>query len=147
MIKITNGNGIPALLEMKGYTVGEVVVNHRPRTAGKTKYNWKRTIKGFVDMTSIWFWNNYASRPLHIFGGMGMLSLFIGGVFGIWSILLFFLQRDMSDNIMQPILTIFFIILGMLMFIFGMMSEIMMKTYYGSTPDSSYSVKDVIENK
>ena len=138
---------IPALLEMKGYTVGEVVVNHRPRTAGKTKYNWKRTIKGFVDMTSIWFWNNYASRPLHIFGGMGMLSLFIGGVFGIWSILLFFLQRDMSDNIMQPILTIFFIILGMLMFIFGMMSEIMMKTYYGSTPDSSYSVKDVIENK
>ena len=138
---------IPALLEMKGFTVGEIVVNHRPRIAGKTKYNWKRTIKGFVDMTSIWFWNNYATRPLHIFGGMGMLSIFLGGIFGIWSVILFFLQRDMSDNIMQPILTIFFIILGMLMFIFGMMSEIMMKTYYGSTPDSSYSIKDVTTNE
>lgn len=138
---------IPALLEMKGFTVGEIVVNHRPRIAGKTKYNWKRTIKGFVDMTSIWFWNNYATRPLHIFGGMGMLSIFLGGIFGIWSVILFFLQRDMSDNIMQPILTIFFIILGMLMFIFGMMSEIMMKTYFGSTTDSSYSIKDVTTNE
>lgn len=138
---------IPALLEMKGFTVGEVVVNHRPRTAGKTKYNWKRTVKGFVDMTSIWFWNNYATRPLHMFGGMGMFSLFLGFCFGVWSIVLFCMQRDMSDNIMQPILTIFFIILGMLMFVFGMMSEIMMKTYYGSTPDASYSIKDVTENE
>ena len=56
---------IPALLKIKGYTVGEVVVNHRARTAGKTKYTWSRTIKGFVDMVSVWFWKKFASRPLH----------------------------------------------------------------------------------
>ena len=48
---------IPALLKIKGFEVGEVVVNHRPRTAGVTKYNWKRTVKGFVDMISLWFWS------------------------------------------------------------------------------------------
>lgn len=60
---------IPAILRMKGFTVGEVVVNHRARTAGVTKYNWKRTVKGFVDMISVWFWNKYATRPLHMLGG------------------------------------------------------------------------------
>lgn len=60
---------IPALLEMRGYNVGEIVVNHRPRLNGQTKYNWKRTVKGFVDMLSVWFWNRYASRPLHLMGG------------------------------------------------------------------------------
>lgn len=60
---------IPAILRVKGFRVGEVAVNHRPRVCGKTKYNWKRTIKGFVDMVSVWFWNKYASRPLHLLGG------------------------------------------------------------------------------
>lgn len=57
---------IPALLKIKGFTVGEVVVNHRPRTEGVTKYNWRRTFKGFVDMVSVWFWNKYSTRPLHM---------------------------------------------------------------------------------
>ncbi len=60
---------IPALLKIKGFTVGEVVVHHRARTSGVTKYNWKRTIKGFVDMISVWFWNKFASRPMHLLGG------------------------------------------------------------------------------
>lgn len=60
---------IPALLKIKGFSIGEVVVHHRPRTAGKTKYNWRRTIKGFVDMISVWFWSKFASRPLHLMGG------------------------------------------------------------------------------
>lgn len=119
---------IPALLKIKGFTVGEVVVNHRARTAGKTKYNWHRTIKGFVDMISVWFWNKYATRPLHILGGFGILSLVIGFGCGVWSIVLFALGYKMSNNIIPPILTVFFIIIGLLMFILGLMSEIMIKT-------------------
>lgn len=41
----------------KGFTVREVVVHYRARTFGKMKYNWHRTVKGFVDMVSVWFWN------------------------------------------------------------------------------------------
>ena len=57
---------IPAILKIKGFKVGEVVVNHRPRTAGRTKYNLKRTIKVFLYMISFWFWNKYASRHIKI---------------------------------------------------------------------------------
>ena len=68
-----------------------------------------------------------------------------GGGCGIWSIALFCVGRKMSDNIFPPLLTIFFIIIGMLLFIFGLMSEILIKTYYGVHVDSSYSVKEIAE--
>lgn len=138
---------IPAILEIKGFRVGEVVVNHRPRTSGTTKYNWKRTIKGFVDMISVWFWHKYASRPLHLLGGMGMIFLILGGGCGIWSVVLFAMGRKMSNNIIPPMLTVFFVIIGLLMFVFGLMSEILVKTYYGTHVDTPYVVKEVVENE
>lgn len=137
---------IPALLKIKGFSVGEVIVNHRPRTEGVTKYNWKRTFKGFVDMISVWFWNKYSTRPLHMMGSIGLVSLFLGSVCGIWSIVLFCLGYKMSTNIMPPLLTIFFIIIGMLFFIFGLMSDVLVKTYYGVHVEQPYCVKDTIEN-
>lgn len=135
---------IPAILKIKGFRIGEVVVNHRPRTSGKTKYNWKRTIKGFVDMISVWFWNKYACRPMHILGTFGVVFLFLGGVCGVWSVVLFVTGAEMSGFIMVPLLTVFFVIIGLLMFIFGLMSEIMIKTYYGVQVDTPYSIKEIV---
>lgn len=136
---------IPALLKIKGFTVGEVVVNHRARTAGVTKYNWKRTIKGFVDMISVWFWNKFASRPLHLLGGAGLGFIALGFVCAVWSIVIYASGHKMSTNIMPPLLTVFFVIIGVLLFVFGLMSEIMMKTYYGTHVDAPYSIKSVEE--
>lgn len=136
---------IPAILKIKGFSVGEMVVNHRPRTAGKTKYNWKRTVKGFVDMVSVWFWHKYSVRPLHVLGGIGMVFLMIGGGCGIWSVMLFCLGYKMSNNLFPPLLTVFFIIIGMLMFVFGLMSEILIKIYYGVHVDTPYSIEEVCE--
>ncbi|MBE5959649.1 MAG: glycosyltransferase family 2 protein [Lachnospiraceae bacterium] len=136
---------IPALLKIKGFTIGEIEVNHRPRVAGKTKYNWKRTIKGFVDMISVWFWNKYASRPLHLLGGTGLGFIGLGFICGIWSVVLFIQGRKMSNNIFPPLFTIFFVIIGLLLFVFGLMSEIMMKTYYGTHVDTPYSIKEIKE--
>ena len=51
----------------------------------------------------------------------------------------------MSNNIIPPILTVFFIIIGLLMIVFGLMSEILRKTYYGVHVDTSYSIKEIIE--
>ena len=136
---------IPAILKIKGFTVGEIVVNHRARTSGYTKYNWKRTIKGFVDMISVWFWNKFATRPLHLLGGIGFVFEMLGFICGIWSICLFLAGRKMSNNIFPPLLTIFFVIIGLLMIIFGLMSEILIKTYYGVHVDTPYSVKSIEE--
>lgn len=138
---------IPALLKIKGYRIGEIVVNHRARTSGKTKYNWHRTIKGFVDMISVWFWNKYASRPLHIMGGLGILFGMMGTGSGIWSVILFCMGRKMSNNIIPPILTVFFIIMAVLMFVFGLMSEMLMKIYFGTHVDASYSIREICEKR
>ena len=135
---------IPAILKIKGFRVGEVVVNHRPRESGYTKYNWKRTVKGFVDMISVWFWNRFSTRPLHLMGSIGMLFELLGFGFGIWSIALFVMGRKMSNNIFPPLLTIFFVIIGLIMIVFGLMSEILIKTYYGAHVDSPYSIKEVL---
>ena len=63
---------IPALLKIRGFRIGEVEVNHRPRMAGKSKYSFVRVFKGFLDMLSVWFWTKYSSRPLHLLGGMSL---------------------------------------------------------------------------
>lgn len=136
---------IPAILKIKGFTIGEYVVHHRPRTEGKTKYNWKRTVKGFVDMISVWFWNKYSSRPLHLLGGIGMVFLGLGFFCGVWSLGIFFSGAEMKNNIFPPLMTVFFAIIGLLLFVFGLMSEILIKTYYGVNADVSYDVRRITE--
>ena len=61
-------------------------------------------------------------------------------------IVLFVMGYKMSNNIIPPILTVFFMIMGVLMFVFGLMSEIMMKVYYGTHVDLPYNIREVVEN-
>ncbi len=136
---------IPAVLKMKGFSVGEVVVNHRPRMSGKTKYNWKRTFKGFVDMISLWFWDKYSSRPLHLFGSSGIILLMCGGLAGIISAV-GYIQRGKIGDTAWPLLTALFIISGIQFFIFGLLADITAKIYHEETSDKSYSVKCVMES-
>ena len=67
---------IPALAHWKGYTVGEIEVEHHPRIHGKSKYGIERLFKGFLDLITVTFLTLYKKRPLHIFGGIGFLLIF-----------------------------------------------------------------------
>ncbi|HEY3360712.1 MAG TPA: glycosyltransferase family 2 protein [Methanosarcina sp.] len=67
---------IPALAHWKGYTVGEIEVEHHPRIHGKSKYGIERLFKGFLDLITVTFLTLYKKRPLHIFGGVGFLLIF-----------------------------------------------------------------------
>ena len=136
---------IPALLRIKGFKVGEIVVNHRPRLAGKTKYNWNRTVKGFVDIISVWFWNKYAVRPLHLLGGGGILFLLMGILCGLYTFFIF-IRGDNMSNTAFPLLTVFLTITGIQMFIFGVLADIIMKIYFEKTDDTPYTVKEYFEN-
>jgi glycosyltransferase involved in cell wall biosynthesis len=86
---------ISVLAEGLGGRVGEVVVNHRPRVAGKSKYGLMRTVKVMLDMTTIWFMRRYQTKPIYVFGGLGLLMLAVGAIisafvgyeklaYGIW---------------------------------------------------------------
>jgi glycosyltransferase involved in cell wall biosynthesis len=135
---------IPAMLSIKGFKVGEVVVNHRARTAGVTKYNWKRTIKGFIDMVSVWFWMKYAVRPLHLLGTLGITSFVMGFASFVISLILFIINKDLSDTV-WPLLSVFFTFSGMFLIISGLMADMISKSYFETTKDSSYSIKEISE--
>lgn len=135
---------IPAILEMEGYKVGEVKVSHHPRIHGKTKYNWKKGLKGFVDMVSVWFWRKYANRPLHLFGGSGIILSFIGFIILVWmAVEKVFFKAELSEKI-WPLMGVFFIMIGIQLFIFGLLADIMVKNYYKNRNQMNYSIKEII---
>ncbi len=136
---------IPATLAISGYKIGEMEVNHRPRIHGQTKYNYKRTVKGFLDMLGVWFWMKYAGRPLHLFGGMGLLCFSLGGfgLIGLFIARLFF-DFPLSNKI-WPIIAIFLILVGLQLFISGLMADVLIKSYYRDK-HMNYSIKKIIEH-
>ena len=136
---------IPAILKIKGFKIGEMVVNHRTRTTGKTKYNWKRGIKGILDMFSVWFWKKYANRPLHLFGGLGILLIFISFISGLLAVCKkIFLDQDLSDTALTE-LSMFGFFTGIMFFIFGLLADILSKNYFAIHNEEAYSIKEVIE--
>ncbi len=137
---------IPALLKIRGARIGEVEVHHRPRINGKSKYNLLRVIKGFLDMLSVWFWSKYSSRPLHLLGGMSLVFFFFGAVFGLWTVIGYLLNGHMPNFIIQLILAIFFLTAGQLQLTFGLLGEMMMKTYYNTQNSLPYHVKEKVIN-
>ncbi|MEI8343327.1 MAG: glycosyltransferase family 2 protein [Candidatus Moraniibacteriota bacterium] len=137
---------MPALLELQGYSIGEVKVTHHPRTAGVTKYNWKRGMKGFVDMISIWFWRKYSNRPLHLFGGTGIVLSFVGTLVLVWmAIDKLFFKATLSDKI-WPLVGIFLILVGIQLFVFGLLADIILKNYYKGQGKMNYNIKEIIQN-
>ena len=137
---------IPALLKIRGFEIGEVEVHHRPRVSGKSKYNFIRVFKGFLDMLSVWFWSKYASRPLHLLGGVSLVFLLIGAIFGLWTIIGYLIVRHMPNFIIKLILSIFFLTAGQLQLMFGLMGEMMMKTYFNTQGSLPYHVRETVVN-
>lgn len=135
---------IPALLKIRGFRIGEIEVHHRERQCGKSKYNMMRIYKGFLDMLSVWFWSKYSSRPLHLLGGLSMLFFLLGGGFGLWTIIGYFITGHMPYFIIQLILSIFFLTTGQLQLTFGLLGEMMMKTYFNTQGSLPYHVKETV---
>ena len=137
---------IPAILKIKGYKIGEVVVNHRSRMSGQTKYNYRRLVKGLLDLLSIWFWQKFANRPLHLFGGMGVIIGLIGMTIMLWM----FVEKAVFGvgigNRIWPLMGVLLIILGIQFFISGLIMDISVKTYFQSKKEEIYSIKETIEN-
>ena len=103
---------IPVLAEKQNFKVGEIIVIHRPRKYGKSKFGWQRNIKGFLDMLTVTFLTGYMKKPAHFFGTIGIMLSFIGFLIGVYITYL----RVFTGTIQyrQPLL-----FLGMLLMIIG----------------------------
>ena len=119
---------IPAMIAAQGFKVAEVAVNHRERFKGKTKYGLARIPKGFLDLLTLNFLTTYGSRPVHIFGGIGMALFglgFIGGIELLYE--KFFLKAAIAT---RPLLTLvlLLVILGVLFVLNGFIAELLIRT-------------------
>ena len=135
---------IPAILQLEGYRVAEVKVSHHPRLHGVTKYNWKRGMKGFVDMLSIWFWRKYSHRPLHLFGGVGVMLFVLGSSILTWMLVEKLVFGASLSERLWPLIGVFFALVGIQFFISGLLADISVKSYYQARHRMNYSIKDIV---
>lgn len=136
---------MPALLMLDGFRVSEVKVSHHPRLHGVTKYNWKRGVKGFVDMIAIWFWRKYSYRPIHLFGGSGMVLSFIGTIILLWMIIAKVLFHQSIGERLWPIVGIFFVLMGVQLFVAGLLADMLVRNYYQARGRMNYAIREVRE--
>lgn len=137
---------ILALLSWKGFRIGEIVVNHRPRYKGETKYGYSKALRGFIDLLYIWFIQKYSQRPLHVFGYLSAISLVIAGFTGIYS---FYEKIFLGQPLNRSgwfFLSIFFGIMTALFFIAGIIIDLLIRIYLNSSPyEQRYYIRDIIE--
>ncbi len=126
---------IPAIMMWRGFKVGEIKTNHRERKFGKTKYGVKRILRGFLDLLVVKFWMQYSASPIRLFGGMGLLMFFLGGVVGAYlTILKLLYQVSLSD---RPLLLLaaLLMILGVQLIMFGFLADILVKLFFRGHPN------------
>jgi len=132
---------IPAVASSMGVRVAEVVVNHRPRTRGVSKYGIGRTTRVLLDLFTVKFFMTYGTRPAHLFGLFGLLFAAVG--FGILSYLTFI--KFFADAAIGARPLLFFgglsFLTGILLVNFGLMAELLMRTYYESQNKPIYVLK------
>ncbi len=114
---------IPVLAAQEGFRVGEIVVRHHPRKYGQTKYGPSRFLAGLLDLISLLFLSRYMKRPLHLFGGIGLLSFLIGSGINLYlAYERLFLDKYLTN---RPLLFlgILLVIVGIQLFSLGLLGE------------------------
>ena len=138
---------IPALAHAAGARVTEVPVSHHPRRFGKAKYGLSRTLKVFLDILAVRFLMSYSTRPIHIFGLLGLLCFFVGmAVLLYLTIVRLFLLQPIAD---RPLLMlgILLTMLGVQLVTTGLLAEMVIRTYYESQGKAIYTVREEVSDR
>jgi glycosyltransferase involved in cell wall biosynthesis len=136
---------IPAIASEMGVRVSEVVVNHRPRTQGRSKYGLSRTVRVILDLLTVKFLLSYSTRPLQIFGLVGLTMGGIGAVILVW---LTYLRLFGGQGIGDRPLLLFGILLvftGVQLLTLGLLAELQSRTYHESQNKATYVIREIRE--
>ena len=114
---------IPVLAHYRGFRVAELPVNHRPREHGRSRYGLERYVRGFLDLLTVTFMGRYRHRPLHLFGGLGLL---LGAVGTLVLIYLTVLKLTGEAIGQRPLLTlgVLLVVVGVQLVSLGLVSEL-----------------------
>jgi dolichol-phosphate mannosyltransferase len=113
---------IPVLAHYRGFRIAELPVNHRPREHGRSRYGVERYLRGFLDLLTVSFIGRYRHRPLHLFGGLGLILGFFGTAILIYLTVLKALGNAIGH---RPLLMlgVLLVVIGLQFFSLGLISE------------------------
>jgi glycosyltransferase involved in cell wall biosynthesis len=129
---------IPVLAANEGFRVSELAVNHRPRAFGSSKYGLERYLRGFLDLLTILFVGRFRQRPMHLFGGAGML-LIAGGVVICAYLAVLRLAGEGIGNRPLLLLGVLMIVVGVQLFTIGLVSEMIQRYHLRPQDDEARS--------
>lgn len=132
---------LAAYAAVHGARVAEIEVHHRPRLQGKSKYGFGRMWRVLLDVLWLTFFLHSLTKPMHFFGGIGLLSMLLG----IATIGYAFLLRSIGGPTLietpLPVLAALFVIIGVQCVLMGVLGEMSMRTYFQVQPRKSYVVR------
>jgi glycosyltransferase involved in cell wall biosynthesis len=113
---------IPVLAHYRGFRIAELPVNHRPREHGRSRYGVERYLRGFLDLLTVSFIGRYRHRPLHLFGGLGLILGAIGTAILVYLTVLKALGNAIGHRPLL-LLGVLLLVIGMQFFSLGLISE------------------------
>lgn len=125
------------ILVWRGYRVVEVPVNHYPRHAGVSHYKATKALGGFLDLLIVKFWQDFSSRPIRLFGSIGLTLIGLGSIIGIEEAMRKLLFNLSIYNRTLPLLAAFLAIVGIQFLILGILADIMVRIYYQNKPEDN----------
>ena len=133
---------IPVLAKQQGAKMTEVDVKHHPRIHGTSKYGLSRTFKVMADLILMLFFQKYFQRPIHLFGGLGLLAFLLGGIINVYLLVLKIMGEDIWG---RPILILGFMLIlaGIQLITTGIIAEIIVRTYFESQDKKTYRIKSL----
>jgi glycosyltransferase involved in cell wall biosynthesis len=137
---------LPAIASEMGVRITEVVVHHRPRQFGHSKYGLSRTIRVILDLLTVKFLLSYSTRPLQIFGLVGLLMGGVGSVILGW---LAYVRLFGGEGISgRPILLfgILLVFTGVQLITLGLLAELQSRTYHESQDKPTYAIREILES-
>jgi glycosyltransferase involved in cell wall biosynthesis len=135
---------IPAIASGMGVEVAEIPVNHFPRTTGKSKYGLFRTVKVLLDLITVKFLLSYSTRPIHVFGLIGMLSGGLGVAIGGWLSFQKLFQGVALSNRPILFLAVLLVIVGVQFVTMGLLAELQTRIYHESQKRPTYTVRETL---
>ncbi len=135
---------IPIYTYMNGAKITEVKVKHNPRKYGKSKYGLLRIFKVMLDLLVVKFLEEFYTKPIYFFGGVGFFILFFGALFSIITLVQKYVYKVWAHKNPLLILSVMLIIIGIQFIIFGILAEIEIRTFFQVRKKSLYKIEKKI---
>lgn len=133
---------IPVIASMQGARITQVDVKHHARQFGKSKYGLGRTFRVMSDLVMLVFFRRYSQKPMHLFGTLGFISLFLGILINLYFLVLKIMGHDIWN---RPLLILGVVLLlgGIQLMTIGILAHTSMRTYYEATQKKEYKVRRI----